>query len=89
MTTTVTTHDIEANGTTYILEWTHDDDGNGYIAITETCDADVECKLEPRNPGWYCTTHKIWQSVTQLDDGHCENYGICDSHETYDFKEIQ
>jgi len=33
----VTTHDIEANGTKYILEWTHSEDGKGHIAITETC----------------------------------------------------
>lgn len=34
----ITTHDIEANGKTYIMEWHHSVNGEGYIAITETCD---------------------------------------------------
>ena len=47
----VTTHDIEANGKTYILEWTHSDEQDGYIAITQTCDAGdydehTDCQLE-------------------------------------------
>lgn len=36
--TKISVHDIEFEGTNYILEWTHSDDGEGYIAITEACD---------------------------------------------------
>ena len=38
----VTTHDIEANGKTYILQWDHSEEGDGYITITQTCDAPDE-----------------------------------------------
>lgn len=34
----VTTHDIEVNGTKYIMEWFHGDNDDGHIAITEACD---------------------------------------------------
>ena len=67
MSQTVTTHDIEANGKTYILEWTHGDPladkPEGYIAITETCDATEEpreCEWfvnKATNPSWCCNTH--------------------------------
>lgn len=36
----VSTHDIEFNGTKYIMEWYHGDNDDGHIAITETCDVD-------------------------------------------------
>lgn len=97
----VTTHDISANGQTYILEWTHgNDDRDGYIAITGTCD-DTPCQWlvnDATTPSWCCSTHRYDGTGDYPATG--EHPEICDfsdvdeegecrtEHETYDFTEF-
>lgn len=96
----VTTHDIEAEGKTYILEWTHsDDERDAHIAITETCD-DTPCEWFVNNatdPSWCCNTHQYDGTGDYPASG--DHPEVCDfsdvdedgecrtEHETYDFTE--
>lgn len=57
----VTTHDIEVEGTKYILEWRHSNgnSGNDSISITEALDT-TPCDWFVNNatvPSWCCNTH--------------------------------
>jgi len=45
----MTHHDITVNGKSYILDWTHDDNGRGWVSITETCDDSSEHDEEMHN----------------------------------------
>lgn len=87
------TTDITIDGVHFIMEITlpklNEDADAGYMTLTEACNAEEECVLVPERVGWRCTTHNLWQSVTMLDsDDHCQEYGICDSHQTYDFQGV-
>lgn len=99
--TQVTTHDIVVGDTTYILEWTHSDEGDGYITITEACQADEPCEWfinKATVPSWCCVTHrydgtgdypahdKDGRRIDPPDE--CDFADMCEFYETYDFKEV-
>ena len=60
MATTTTYHDIEHDGMKFIMELRTDDDGNGYIGLTEACDP-TPCDWfinKATVPSWCCATHQ-------------------------------
>lgn len=96
------THDIEHNGIKYIMEWTHDDDGAGHIAITETIDEPQACEwfLNDSKPAkrWCCATHfyegddiETEAQFATAPDYDCEfvEPDEPDGLETYDFTELK
>jgi hypothetical protein len=103
MTTTVTTHDIEADGQNYILEWRRDESGEepGWISITGACDDQPEdCEWFVNNatvPSWCCNSHMFdGTGDYPASSDHPEdcdfkeeydNQEDCD-HETYDYQEF-
>jgi len=95
----VTTHDVIVDDTTFILEWTHTDDGTDYIAITEGCNDQPEsCEWfvnKATTPSWCCNTHMFDGTGDYPATGeHPEDCDFkddeeCDGmHETHDFQEV-
>lgn len=96
----VTTHDIEVEGQTFIMELTLDDDGKSYMTLTSTCD-DHECEWAINNatvPSWVCEYHR-YDGTGDLpatephpevcDFSDVDEDGECRTeHETYDFAEV-
>lgn len=99
-TISVTTHDIEADGQHFILEWTRTDDDTDHISITEACeDEPCEWFLNDSTPlkRWCCSTHQyegdeneteLTAHPTQCDFKDLDEDGECTTeHETHDFQE--
>ena len=91
----VTTHDITVNGVNFIMELTLAEDGNSYMTLTEACFSDDPCIwfLNDSKPlsRWCCTVHQYegddHETEATKHPEKCEFWGICDTHQTYDFKQ--
>lgn len=96
----VTTHDIEVDGQSFIMELTINEERGNWVALTSTCD-DTPCNwyLNDGKPvkHWVCSTHQYdgtgeypegVQHPEVCDFSDVDEDGECQTeHETYDFQE--